>query len=265
MREVAVEKNGNISNKYRLLNKHFYICTMQMNIHNNLKILRKRIGYTQQELADICNISRSKIAGYELHTQPTIESLILLSDALAMPIDVMLKEDLSTWQEFKFKQYENLSGHYVTGSNLRVLATSVNEENEELAEMVPDKARAGYLQAYADPDFISNLPKINLPMMSKNKKYRAFQVSGDSMPPLKNDDWVVCSYVDNWLMLKDGDKYVFVTDREGIILKTAYKKTTEDKGFLMVSSNPFYKPFYLLPNEIREVWRVEWWFTNSID
>jgi transcriptional regulator with XRE-family HTH domain len=238
---------------------------MKLPIHENIKIMRNRLGLTQKELATESGLTRSKIAAYETQTQPTLEALLLLSKTLGLSVDILLKEELATWPAYKFKQYENIEGHYVTGQNLRILATNVNEQNEELAEMVTEKARAGYLQAFADPEFIRELPHLNLPMMSKNKKYRAFQVSGDSMPPLKNNDWVVCSYIENWLMLKDGDKYVFITENEGIILKTAYKKTADNKGFLMVSSNPFYKPFYVLPKDIKEVWRVEWWFTNSID
>lgn len=234
-------------------------------IHKNIKVLRQRAGLTQLELAKSCDFSRSMIAGYETHTQPTLSAIIKLSEVLSIPADVLLKKDLSIWTEHDFVKLNMIGQDYAKGEKTRILATSVTESNEDRVEMVPDKASAGYLQAYTDPEFISKLPAINLPMLTKNKKYRAFQVSGDSMPPLKHNDWVVCSYVENWLMLKDGDKYVCVTDKEGIVLKTVYNKTKEDKGFLMVSSNPFYKPFYIEPLEIREVWRVEWWFTNSIE
>jgi transcriptional regulator with XRE-family HTH domain len=238
---------------------------MEMFIHENLKLMRQRLGLTQRELADRCGLTRSKVAAYECQTQPTLSAMLQLSDELGLSVDVLLREDLSQWGEFKFRQHEQQTGGYVTGEHMRILATTVNEDNDELAEMVNEKARAGYLQAFADPEFISDLPRIHLPMLSKNKKHRAFQVHGDSMPPIKHQDWVIGSYVENWLLLKDGERYVFVTDEDGVILKTVYKKMAENHGFLMISSNPLYKPFYLQPHQVREVWKVEWWFTGSIE
>lgn len=234
-------------------------------IHNNIKLLRQRCGYTQQELADLCEFTRSKIAGYETNIQPSIIALLKLSEQFDVSIDIILKEDLSKWPEYKLRQLDYGSQSYAMGTHLRVLATTVDSESEENTEMVTEKVRAGYMQAYSDPDFIKNLPRLNLPMLSKNKKYRAFQVSGDSMLPIQNNDWVVCSYVENWLLLKDGQKYVVVTERDGVVLKTVYNKILEKDSFLLVSSNSIYKPYYLKSEEIREIWKMEWWFTNQIE
>jgi len=52
---------------------------------------------------------------------------------------------------------------YIKGSNLRVLATTVDIANNENIEMVAEKAKAGYTTGYADPEFISELPVFQFP------------------------------------------------------------------------------------------------------
>jgi transcriptional regulator with XRE-family HTH domain len=234
-------------------------------IHQNLKLLRKRTGLTQLEVANACNMTRSKIAGYETHIQPTLVALIALADFYNVSTDILLKENLNAWSEFRLKDLDNGIDKSMSGKNLRILATTVNNDNENNTEMVPVKARAGYLLGYSDPDFMKNLPQINLPMLPKGKKHRAFQISGDSMLPVADKDWVVCSYFENWLHLKDGERYIILTKDDGIVFKMAYNKMKDNKGLLLISSNPLYKPYFLAPEEIKEVWKFEWWITDVIN
>lgn len=236
----------------------------QLFIHQNLKLLRNRSGFTQQEIANACNMSRSKIAGYETHIQPTLSALIILAEHFNVSTDILLKEDLTSWSEFRLGQLDKGIEKTMTGKDLRILATTVNSDNEDNTEMVPVKARAGYLSGYADPDFIKNLPQINLPMLPKGRKHRAFQISGDSMLPVADKDWVVCSYLENWLHLKDGERYIILTKDDGVVFKMAYNKMKDNKGLLLISSNPLYKPYFLPPEEIKEVWKFEWWITDVI-
>ena len=55
-------------------------------------------------------------------------------------------------------------------------AAQVSENNDELIEMIPVKAKAGYAFGYSDPEFIKELPTIRLPFLSKNRKYRTFPI-----------------------------------------------------------------------------------------
>src|SRR3546814_14975382 len=68
------------------------------------------------------------------------------------------------------------------GSAVRVLSITVDANDRENIELVPVKASAGYLNGYADPEYISELPRFNLPMF-KQGSYRAFELKGDSMIP----------------------------------------------------------------------------------
>jgi transcriptional regulator with XRE-family HTH domain len=240
-----------------------FILQNMLNIHTNIKLLRQRNGLTQKELAEKCSFTRSMIAGYESSIQPTLSALLKLSEVLHVSTDFLLKENMGAWTEVDFTHFDNRVLNYAKGEKTRILAISVSKENEDNCEMVPVKASAGYLQAYADPEFIKNLPNLNLPMLQKTKKHRAFQIQGDSMPPIHHNDWVIGSYVENWVMLKEGEKYIVITQNDGIVLKTVYNKLAEKQSLLMVSSNPYYKPYYLPASEIMEVWKLEWWITNQ--
>src|SRR5665648_762449 len=73
---------------------------------------------------------------------------------------------------------------FVKGSKLRVLTTTVDSTNTENIELVPEKAKAGYMRGFADPEFVRELPVFQLPFLSPERKYRTFQISGDSMSPI---------------------------------------------------------------------------------
>jgi hypothetical protein len=52
---------------------------------------------------------------------------------------------------------------FIEVGNKRVLfPITVNEENEDLIEIIPAKATAGYLLGYDDPEYIEQLQKIKL-------------------------------------------------------------------------------------------------------
>ena len=77
-----------------------------MNIHQNLKLLRKRKGMTQQEVATAIDINRSSLAGYEATIQPDLSLLIKFSEFFNISIDTMVKEDLSKLSEYQLREME---------------------------------------------------------------------------------------------------------------------------------------------------------------
>lgn len=232
-----------------------------MFIASNLKLLRKSLQLSQEEVSRKVGLTRSSYSGYENGVaEPGIATLIVLSDFYKVPIDDILRKDFSTFSD---KEWESvLKGVYkdVRGSNLRVLTASVTSENEEVIEMVPEKARAGYTLGYADPDYIKVLPTFNLPFLSKNKKYRSFPISGDSMPPVSDGSHVVAEYIQNWETVRDGKPYVIVTKDDGIVFKIIHRIPGKEDVFQLSSTNPIYAPYVVKINDILEVWK----FVNYI-
>ena len=136
---------------------------------------------------------------------------------------------------------------------------SVDANEDENIEIVSMKAQAGYTGGYADPEFISNLPKFKLPFLPKNRTYRSFQIKGDSMPPVSEGSWVTASYLQDWNDVKDGENYIVVTKDEGIVFKRLYNKIKKEQSITLVSTNSAYAPYTLHIDQVVEIWKFETW------
>lgn len=223
----------------------------------NLKFLRKRKKISQERLAKALGFTRTTLAGYEKNVQPPFKALIKIADYFKVSIDAMVRYDLQQLSEFQLSQIADGYDIDITGQKMRVLTISVDKEGKENIEMVPVKAQAGYTTSYGDLDFISSLPKFNLPFLAKEKTYRCFQIQGDSMLPMQEGSWVTCSYVQNWKDIKDGTPCILVTQEEGIVFKLVYNRIDERETLQLVSSNREYKPYEIGINTLTEIWKYE--------
>lgn len=223
----------------------------------NLKLLRKRAGLSQQDLADSLNVTRSSINSYERGVQPSFEVQIALADQFKLSMDALIRYDLSALSEYQWSQLNQGFDIDITGRRLRLLTVTVNEDNKENIELVDHKARAGYTTGYADPEFISSLPHFQLPYLPVNRSYRCFQIQGDSMPPVHNNAWVTASYVENWTEIKNGERYIVITREEGIVFKVLYNHIETDQKLLLVSTNTDYEPYEVAIDEVLEIWKFE--------
>lgn len=221
-------------------------------IAKNIRHLRNLKKMTQEQFADELNVPRSRIGSYEEgRSEPPIEMLIWLSAYFNVPIDILVKNDLTAATNTSF----------IEVGNQRVLfPIMVDSENENLIEVVPVKASAGYLLGYDDPEYIEQLEKIKLPFLPTGK-HRAFPIKGDSMLPLKDGSYVVARFMEDIRDIKSGSTYVVVTLNNGIVYKRLQNQIEEKRTLLMVSDNKTYDPFEVPINEVIEVWE----FTCSIN
>lgn len=83
---------------------------------NRIKILREEFGFTQQDLADKLESSKSVIGLYESETRkPSLEILVKLSEIFNCSIDYILcKTDIKNYdkdeQEFRFAYHKEMEG-----------------------------------------------------------------------------------------------------------------------------------------------------------
>jgi len=232
-----------------------------MEVGKNLKLLRNRLKKSQEEVATELGLTRSSYSGYENNVaQPNIESLLLFGDYFKVSIDDLLRKDFSSFKESDWEKFENGMNADVKGAKLRVLTTVVDQNNEELIELVPLKASAGYTAGYADPDYLKVLPTFHLPFLSRDKKYRSFPIKGDSMPPVVEGSYVVAEFVQNWMSIRSGTPCIVVTKDEGIVFKVVHNLLNSEQSFQLCSTNTFYEPYKVHANDILEMWK----FVNYI-
>lgn len=232
-----------------------------MSFADNIKFLRKRRGRTQDDVAFTMGLKRSTLSGYENGVaHPGIDLLVSFSNYFNISVDTLLKVDIPKLSESQLGELERGYDAYVKGSNLRVLATTVDAGNNENIELVNEKAKAGYATGYADPEFISELPSFRLPFLSDSRKYRTFQLKGDSMLPIPDGSWVTGEFLQDWYNLVTGNAYIIFTLDDGIVFKVVEDKIGESGRLVLYSLNPLYEPYEVHISEVKEIWK----FVNYI-
>ncbi|GGG88733.1 hypothetical protein GCM10007415_23490 [Parapedobacter pyrenivorans] len=225
------------------------------NIANNLKYLRKKKRLTQQQFADEMAIKRASVGAYEeSRAEPKYELLKKIADFYELTMDELANDTIND----KWKPTPRGNA-----ASVRVLSITVDGDDKENIELVPVKASAGYLNGYADPEYISDLPKFSLPMFRQGT-YRAFEIKGDSMLPLQPGSIVIAEYVENWNEVKPGQTYVIISNNEGVVYKRVAFKYKDDKGLKLVSDNKSYEPYWVPSDDILEVWRAKAYISTQL-
>ncbi len=228
---------------------------------SNIKFFRKRRGLTQDDVARSLGMKRSTLSGYENNiAQPGMEALISFSNFYKIAIDTLIRVELTKLPESQIRQVERGYDVFLKGSNLRIMASTVGPDNEENIELVSEKAKAGYSSGFADPEYISILPTFRLPFLSKQKKYRTFQINGDSMLPIPHGAYVTGVFIQDWTSIRDKDAYIILTVDEGIVFKVVENLIKSEGKLILHSLNPLYEPYDMEVKDIREIWQ----FVNYI-
>jgi transcriptional regulator with XRE-family HTH domain len=230
---------------------------MENILASNIKYLRKSKGLTQDQLADKIGVNRAMIGSYEEgRALPKLSVLQDIAHYFSVSIDLLVNKDLSTSQ-----QNADID---TKGTNLRVVSTIVDRDNNEMITLVPVKATAGYLNGYADPDYIETLPRFSLPLkeFSKERTKRAFQISGDSMEPIPSGAYIITEYVQDWHDIKDGKTYILVTRDEGVVYKRVYLHPSGE--LWLKSDNPQYETYSVHLNRLLEAWRAVGYVCTTI-
>ena len=236
-----------------------------MYFDSNIKLLRKRKNLTQDEVAEKLKMKRPTVSGYENRVaQPGLDILLVFSDFYNISIDTLLKVDLSKLRETQLRQLEHGEDVFLRGGNLRVLASTVDSRNQENIELVPVKAQAGYASGFADPEYISELEVFRLPFLSGEKKYRTFQLQGDSMLPIPEKAWVTGEYVVDWKALKSGEACVVLTMDDGLVFKIIENRIEQEGRLILYSLNPLYEPYEIHVSQIREIWKFIHFISQEI-
>jgi transcriptional regulator with XRE-family HTH domain len=221
-------------------------------IANNIRFLRQWKGLSQEQLADELEITRSRIGGYEeARNEPPIDLLIKLSEFFHIAIDALVRGDL---------RKTNLDGLMKIGKNRILFPILLDQEGNDMVELIPLKASAGYLKGYADPEYIEKLPQMQLPFLPTGK-HRAFPIKGDSMPPIKEGSFVIGKYLEKIDDLRPGHTYVVVTKDDGLSYKRVMTYSKKEGAIELHSDNKMYQPYKVRTEDVLEMWE----YTCSIN
>ena len=126
-------------------------------VNENIKYLRKKNNYTQEQFAELIGIKRSLVGAYEEgRADPRLNNLLKMSEVFKVSVDTLLNKDVSKLEP------EELYSASGDKTKMKILSITVDKEDNENIELVPQKASAGYMNGYADPEYIGELPKFRL-------------------------------------------------------------------------------------------------------
>lgn len=215
-----------------------------MYLSENLRFIRQEKAYSQAEAADKIGIPRTTLGDYERgHTEPNIETLTKIAKVYGVQIENLIGQRL-----------KNIAWEDNPSAQLKILAISVDAQEKANIEFVRTKAAAGYMDSFQDPEYISELPRFQLPSLQGH--LRAFEIEGDSMLPMESGSIVICKYVERLQEIKNNACYIVVSRREGVV----YKRLQKDKSgehLLCISDNHLFPSFQLPLEEVKELWEYQ--------
>ena len=246
-------------------------------INTNLKFCRRELALTQAQMAEKLGIKRSLVGAYEEgRAEPRLATLVNMARLFGITLDQLVTTDFSK------KKNTKIIGSLppadptapdaddspepptpAAGGKLRVLAFTVDKDQNENIELVPQKAAAGYLNGYADREYLEVLPKFRLPMLTQTGTYRAFEIAGDSMLPIASGTVIVGRYVEEWASIKDGTPGIVVSSRDGIVFKRIFNKMRLNAMFVLHSDNPNFSPYDISADDVLEIWEAKSYISST--
>ena len=213
---------------------------------DNIRVLRVRHKISQEKLAESLQITRGRYVKYEDGTsEAPYDILRKIAQYYHISIDLLLSVDIRKIDMQDLLKLED---------NRLVLPIQVDQEGENFIEVVTQKVKAGYLNGYADPEYIENLQQISLPFLGPGK-HRGFPVEGDSMPPHEDGSIIIGRYVERLGDVQDGRTYILITKNEGMV----YKRLNKNKknALVLESDNSFYPNYEVRLSDIIEIWEYQ--------
>lgn len=191
----------------------------------NLKFLRKNPRRTQEELAQILEIPRTKIASWESgrNMPKTVKDYKRIADLFGINLHQLLYVDLS----------------------LEEIALSSNNENTNKITVYGKVCAGNGIEAFEDP-----IDEITNPYHRIKGEMFSLQVDGDSMNNVVNNG--MYAIIQKQPLVKNGEIAVVLIDNEVGMLKRFYR--IDDMVVLRPdSTNPDHKPLTFVGEEINSL------------
>ena len=127
-----------------------------MQINDVIRQLRKKLNLTQDQFAQKLSIKRSLVGAYEEgRAEPRLELLHRMASLGGISVDSFLHGALEDSSEQTAKRGKE------------ILVVTVDQDQKDNITLVPHKAAAGYLNGYADPEYVQELTSFRLPMLKQ--------------------------------------------------------------------------------------------------
>ena len=253
-------------------------------INQNIKVLRKRMGFTQEKFAEVLGVKRSLIGAYEENRAiPPAENLNKLSELFRVSLDQLLnysferdtngklndlfpndqkQPQVDKSIEKDLKDFENPifldeRANITSKFNKIDLFSNLNENQQANNSIENSKIRyinrqlfGLYLKDNLNQDYFLDLPCLFLPFLPKGY-LRAFDAPSDF--PLQ-DSILIVERVDNYELLKDGENHLIISKNLGFLYRRVYNQLNIKGGFLLSSDKSGIVSSEISKEDVIEIW-----------
>ena len=221
-------------------------------IGQNIRKIRSAKKLNQTQFAEIFNLTRGSVGAYEEgRAEPKIDTIIQIANYFSLSIDLLLNKEITVNDLFHldaFRQKLN-EAHSFDQVKQKSPAPGIG--------LVTIKNQLEYIVNYGNKDFLSNLPKIGLPVNFKGTT-RAFELNGSEMEynqnGLHHGDILLSELMDNSKRSKVGHIYIIVHKR-GIDVRRL--RSEQSNNYTLASDDPNYTDTIIEKNELYELWIVK--------
>jgi transcriptional regulator with XRE-family HTH domain len=232
-----------------------------MSINVRIKELREKENLSVKEISTVLGIDSSQFGKVERgQLNPTVKLLMEISSKFNVSLDWLC---FGTEDDSVLSKNVKVSSEVVKFDAQVPMVVTVDSAQRDNIVLVPQKAAAGYLAGYGDPEFINSLPSYRLPNI-QNGTFRMFQIQGQSMyPTLHSGAYVVGQWCENWVKdIKDDRVYVIVSrspeSEGGVVVKRVLNRIKKYQSIFCKSDNRKEYPSYTIEvSDIVEVWEVK--------
>lgn len=246
-------------------------------IGKNIKKIRTVKKLSQASFAELFSLARPSVGAYEEgRSEPKIETVIAIANHFSLSTDALLRKELTVNELYSL---DILKGAFDPTQMPPALGKSSRQEKaappisisqqpdaEAGLPLVDRETTLEYIVNIGNRDFISELPRINLPQQPKLLQ-RAFVHRGQEMyhneSGLYQGDVLLCNFLhkDQLPKLKPDHLYLLVTAKKFITrrLLSASRQSIELKA-----DNPAFENITLKPEEILEIWEVDGLWTRHL-
>ncbi|MDQ1088612.1 helix-turn-helix domain-containing protein [Siphonobacter sp. SORGH_AS_1065] len=241
-----------------------------------LKDIRTKKGLSQKEMAQRLGFTQQNIAGMESRKRP-------IGPSVEYKILKELNINKQWWETGEGEMYNEFDeaepiNTIEDSENPNIFTTNNGIEFKELGDgrlqmtmpLVDQSASAGYMESWADPTYIDELPKHTIIREKRHRGfYRAFRVKGDSMDnglkdAICNGDIVAGRKIEKqyWtskLHIDTYEVFVIVHQTQGIAIKSILDHDVKNGKITCRSKNPdrqAYPDFTLDLNDVMEIYNV---------
>ncbi len=227
-------------------------------VNENIKVLRNRMGLTQEKLAALLGINRKAVGSYEENrATPPLDKLNRLASLFGVSMDQLIHHRFSTESPLFEEQTPEAPTEVVKEAPALIVEKKKPfSRTGWIDEAIPYISYKYFDKYILDEDFpqrLDDMPVFRFPFMEKGKSYRAFDTPEDSN---LQEGIIIGEECDLSSFKSSDDPVLVITQDKGILLGRVQQdsvwKISLTDGRNLISTN------------VKEIWKPVGFFSKGL-